>query len=264
MFANSHCLSYNTQLNLRAGNVFLLHKIGFNIQFQSKILRDCSFLPLGNESSSDCSFHFYFINSKSDLKLNPSKFESLPGKLRARKLKHTATSEPANERKLINPLFNITAKCLITRQWITSSPPCSHFYQVTASFLYNLICVTYSKQIDFNELWLFMLSGLNPSLGRWLMPPESPCCKSGCPWIMDVFNQRRTMRRYSMRSRDVQNPQTYHQTITPVFAQTHTYAHSGEKKCLWNNYTFGESTFVWLDDWEDNLSIKELITGKSV
>lgn len=123
----------------------------------------------------------------------------------------------------------------ITHQWITSSA----MLQSYSIVLYNLICVTYSKQIDFSELWLFMLSGLSPSLGRWLTLPESPCCcKSGCPWIMDVFNHHNDGVQYVQ--------QTTHLYI---------YGHFGEKR---NNYTSGESAFVCFD----SLSIKELTMGE--
>lgn len=70
-----------------------------------------------------------------------------------------------------------------------------------------------------------MHSGLKPSLWRWLILSESPCCKSGCPWIMDVFNHQHTIQRYSMCSREVQTPNN-----STMFTQTHRYT---VKKWLW-------------------------------
>lgn len=50
-------------------------------------------------------------------------------------------------------------------------------------------------------------------------------------------------------------PQTYHQTNTHVHMNTHL--HTWRNKVT--NYTFGEKCFY---NWEDNVSIKEVIMGE--
>lgn len=101
-----------------------------------------------------------------------------------------------------------------------------------------------------------MLSGLNPSLRRWLILSESPCCIAGCPWIMDVFNHQYTMRTY--RNPEWGRANTKHTKQSPSCSHRYTQTHTCGEKWLWSNHTFE----TYFDEWEDNLRIKEVIMGE--